>query len=131
MTSFQCPTCGAEGRFGGGAPYAVCRFCRSLLLRTDTSLQSVGRVAAVPDDFSPLQLGVSGQFDGHPFNVVGRIRKVWEQGSWNEWCVMFDAQRFGWLAEAQGDLVMTFERPAGSLENASGAKAPDVWKCIG
>jgi len=71
-----------------------------------------------PTIFSPLQLGVGGQFDGHPFNVVGRIRKVWEQGSWNEWCVMFDTQRFGWLAEAQGDLVMTFERPASSLENA-------------
>lgn len=127
MTSFQCPTCGAEGRFGGGAPYAVCRFCRSLLLRTDSTLQSVGRVAAVPDDFSPLQLGVGGQFDGHPFNVVGRIRKVWEQGSWNEWCVMFDAQRFGWLAEAQGDLVMTFERPASSLEHAPApAQAAEV-----
>jgi Domain of unknown function (DUF4178) len=116
MTSFQCPTCGGEGRFGSGAPYAVCRFCRSLLLRTDVTLQSVGRVAAVPDDFSPLQLGVGGQFDQRHFSVVGRIRKVWEQGSWNEWCVMFDPQRFGWLAEAQGDLVMTFEQPRSSLE---------------
>ena len=83
MTSFQCPTCGADGGFGSGAPYAVCRFCRSLLLRTDATLKSVGRVAAVPDDFSPLQLGVGGQFDRRPFTVVGRIRMVWEQGSWN------------------------------------------------
>lgn len=117
MTSFHCPTCGGEGRFGSGAPYAVCRYCRSLLLRTDATLQSVGRVAAVPDDFSPLQLGVRGQFDGRSFTVVGRIRKVWDQGSWNEWCVMFDARRYGWLAEAQGDLVMTFEQPLGSLES--------------
>jgi hypothetical protein len=108
-----------------------------LLLRTDATLQAVGRVAAVPDDFSPLQLGVGGQFDGQPFNVVGRIRKVWEQGSWNEWCVMFDIHRFGWLAEAQGDLVMTFERPASSLENApapahAAEVAPgDTWRIGG
>jgi hypothetical protein len=31
---------------------------------------------------------------------------------------MFDGQRFGWLAEAQGDLVMTFEQPRSSLEKA-------------
>jgi hypothetical protein len=118
MTAFQCPTCGAEGRFESGAPYAVCRFCRSLLLRTDVTLQSVGRVAAVADDFSPLQLGVGGRFDQRAFIVVGRIRKVWDEGSWNEWCVMFDTQRFGWLAEAQGDLVMTFEQPRGALQDA-------------
>ena len=136
MTSFRCPTCGAEGRFDSGAPYAVCRYCRSLLLRTDATLQSVGTAAAVPDDFSPLQLGVGGQFERRPFNVVGRIRKVWEQGGWNEWCVMFDTQRFGWLAEAQGDLVMTFEQPSSSLEKApspaqAAQAAPGETWCIG
>jgi hypothetical protein len=137
MTSFRCPTCGAEGRFGSGAPYAVCRFCRSLLVRTDTTLQSVGSVAAVPDDFSPLQVGVGGQFERRPFNVVGRIRKVWEQGGWNEWCVMFDSQRFGWLAEAQGDLVMTFEQPTSALEKgpllaqASEAAPGETWRIGG
>lgn len=75
-------------------------------------MESVGRVAAVPDDFSPLQLGVTGQFAGRHFNIVGRLAKVWEEGSWNEWCVMFDDQRFGWLGEAQGDLVMTFDTPS-------------------
>jgi hypothetical protein len=54
--------------------------------------------------------------------VVGRLRKVWEEGSWNEWCVQFEDQRFGWLAEAQGDLVMTFEQPPGALEGAPSAE---------
>jgi hypothetical protein len=112
MTTVHCPTCGAECLLRGGAPYAVCRYCKSLLVRSDVSLESVGRVAAVPDDFSPLQLGVTGQFGGRPFTVVGRLRKVWEEGSWNEWCVLFEDQRFGWLGEAQGDWVMTFEAAA-------------------
>jgi hypothetical protein len=87
-----------------------------LLVRRDASLEAIGRVAEVPDDFSPLQLHASGTFDGRRFTLIGRIRKAWEQGSWSEWCAMFDDGRLGWLAEAQGELVMTFERP---LESAS------------
>jgi len=121
MSVFACPTCGGEVRFGTGAPYSVCRYCKSLLVK-GTAVETVGRVAEVPDDFSPLQLGVSGRFEKSTFRVVGRLRKVWEEGSWNEWCVQFDDQRFGWLAEAQGDLVMTFEQPAGALEGAPSAE---------
>jgi hypothetical protein len=47
---------------------------------------------------------------------VGRLRKVWEEGSWNEWCVLFDDQRFGWLGEAQGDWAVTFETPTSVLQ---------------
>jgi hypothetical protein len=110
------------------APYAVCSHCQSLLVRRDASLESIGRVAAVPEDLSPLQLGTAGSFDGHRFALVGRLRKTWAQGSWNEWCAAFDDQRFGWLAEAQGDLVMTFARgpvadvPAGLQELAMGGR---------
>jgi hypothetical protein len=97
-------------QFRSAAPYAVCSYCQSLLVRRDVTLEAVGHVAEVPDDFSPLQLNVSGVFDGRRFTLIGRIRKAWKQGSWSEWCALFDDQRLGWLAEAQGDLVMTFER---------------------
>jgi hypothetical protein len=81
-----------------------------LLVRRDARIESIGRVAQVPEDLSPFQLGTVGVFDQHRFALVGRLRKTWDQGSWNEWCAAFDDQRFGWLAEAQGDLVMTFAR---------------------
>jgi hypothetical protein len=63
----------------------------------------------VPDDLSPLQLQATGTFEKRRFTLIGRIRKSWAEGSWNEWCAQFDDHRLGWLAEAQGDLVMTFE----------------------
>jgi len=88
------------------------------LLRNDASYEAVGKVAEVPDDFSPMQLGVQGYFENKHFTLIGRIRKSWEQGSWNEWCALFDDQRMGWLAEAQGDWVMCFEQPPDSLHNA-------------
>jgi hypothetical protein len=121
--SFTCPTCGAPLKFVSAAPYAVCAYCRSLLVRTDVGLESVGRVAMVPDDFSPLQVGARGQFQQRSFRLIGRIRKVWSQGSWNEWCAQFSDGALGWLAEAQGDLVMTFERP---ISLAPQTFAPDV-----
>lgn len=108
-----------------GTPYSVCQYCQSLLLRNDATYESVGKVAQVPDDFSPMQLGVQGYFEGKHFSLIGRIRKSWEQGSWNEWCALFDDQRMGWLAEAQGDWVMCFEQPPESLRNAPSLKEID------
>jgi hypothetical protein len=115
MGSPTCPSCGAPVQFRSAAPYAVCAFCRSLLVRRDASLESIGRVAEVPADLSPLQLHTGGVFEKKPYSLVGRIRKTWEEGSWSEWCAQFDQGQFGWLAEAQGDLVMTFERPLTEL----------------
>jgi Domain of unknown function (DUF4178) len=120
--NFTCPTCGAPLRFLSAAPFAVCAFCRSLLVRTDVGLESMGKVAVVPEDFSPLQVGTRGQFDNRSFALIGRIRKVWSEGSWNEWCAQFSDGALGWLAEAQGDLVMTFERP---ISLASQSLEPD------
>ena len=115
MGSPTCPACGAPVQFRSAAPYAVCPYCRSLLVRRDASLEAIGRTAEVPDDLSPLQRGTAGVFEGRHFTLVGRIRKSWAEGSWSEWCANFDQPRFGWLAEAQGDLVMTFEEPLQAL----------------
>jgi hypothetical protein len=116
VASRPCPACGASVQFRSAAPYAVCSYCQSLLVRRDATLEAIGRVAEVPEDFSPLQLNTSGVLDGQGFTLIGRIRKAWSQGSWSEWCALFDDQRLGWLAEAQGDLVMTFEQPLEALK---------------
>jgi hypothetical protein len=125
MGSPTCPSCGAPVQFRSAAPYSVCPYCRSLLVRRDASLEAIGRVAEVPDDLSPLQLHTAGVFEKGHFTLVGRIRKTWEQGSWSEWCANFDSPQFGWLAEAQGDLVMTFEHP---IKELGGIASPEALK---
>jgi hypothetical protein len=120
--NLKCPACGAQVPFRSAAPYAVCAYCRSLLIRRDAQLESIGRMAQVPDDLNPLQLQTTGVFENHHFTLIGRIRKTWEQGSWSEWCANFDSPRFGWLAEAQGDYVMTFEHPLQELGMPQGAE---------
>jgi hypothetical protein len=123
MGSPTCPSCGAPLQFRSAAPYAVCAYCRSLLVRRDASLEAIGRVAEVPDDLSPLQLQSSGVFEKAHFTLIGRIRKTWDEGSWSEWCASFDRPQFGWLAEAQGDLVMTFEHPLSDIKGPLPADA--------
>lgn len=42
------------------------------------------------------------------FSVVGRIQLRYHQGLWNEWYLLFENQRSGWLGEMLGNYVVTF-----------------------
>ena len=46
-------------------------------------------MAALPPDLSPFQIGTRGEWKGRGFEIVGRLRVEWEQGSWNEWCILY------------------------------------------
>ncbi len=63
----------------------------------------------MPQDMSPLQIGTQGTYENARFEIVGRQRIGWEGGSWNEWFLHFDDGRDGWLADAQGFYMMSFQ----------------------
>ena len=106
---FSCPSCGAEVVFKSNVSvFGVCTFCRSTLVRHDVNLETLGKMAELPADMSPIQLGVRGQFEKKSFEIAGRVKVGWEQGNWNEWFAFFDDGREGWLAEAQGQYMMSF-----------------------
>jgi hypothetical protein len=86
----------------------VCEYCRSILVRTDVDLRKVGEVADLPPNASPLQIGSAGVYGGHAFSVAGRIIYEYEQGSWNEWHIVFDGGKSGWLADAQLEYDVSF-----------------------
>lgn len=75
------------------------------------ALEALGVMAALPPDLSPFQIGTRGEWKGRGFEIVGRLRVEWEEGSWNEWCILYDAKTTGWLAEAQGLLMISFATP--------------------
>ena len=113
----NCPNCGAPITFRWSeAVQTVCEYCRSVLVRHDVDLERVGQVASLPDDASPIQLGVEGIFRNRAFQVVGRIVYEYEQGSWNEWHLLFNDGHSGWLSDAQLEYAMSAQVPApGSL----------------
>lgn len=68
-------------------------------------------MAALAEDRSPLQLGSEGHWQGLHFALIGRIQLRYDQGLWNEWHLLFDDQRTGWLSEAAGEYVLSFLHP--------------------
>lgn len=105
----SCPSCGAPVVFkSAGSIFAVCEYCQSTLVRHDQALEDIGKMAALVEDRSPLQLGAEGSFQGAHFALIGRIQIKYSQGYWNEWHLLFDDMRTGWLSEAGGEYVLTF-----------------------
>ena len=102
-----CPSCGAPVEFrSAAAPFAVCGFCRSTVVRAGDQLRKIGESAEVFDDHTPLQLGAAGRYQGAAFTLVGRLQYQSEGGVWNEWHALFEgaggAPKSGWLSEDNG-----------------------------
>ncbi len=112
MQTASCPSCGAPVKFSSAASvFAVCGYCTSTLLRHGAELENIGKMAALQDDPTLLTIGSEGVYGGVHFGVIGRIQLQYEAGLWNEWRIMFDDQRTGWLGEAGGEFYLTFEKP--------------------
>ena len=104
-----CPSCGAPVVFQSAASVmAVCEYCSSTLGRHDLDLENIGKMAQLQADGSPLQLRAEGRYQGDSFTVVGRIQLRFEKGLWNEWHLLFDGQRSGWLGESAGIYAVSF-----------------------
>jgi hypothetical protein len=104
----RCPNCGAPITFQwSGAVQTVCASCRSIVVRHDVDLAKVGVVSDLPEDSSPIQIGVTGRFDGQPFTVTGRIIYEYDNGGWNEWHLAFSNGSSGWLSDAMAEYAVT------------------------
>ena len=125
MTEFSCPACGAPVPFRSKlSVFGVCPFCSQMLVRRDIDVEAIGKMAMLPEDSSPLQVGTSGKFEGRQFTLLGRLRQEWADGNWNEWFAIFDDGSQGWLGEAQGFLMMSFDKTSGTKIPASGSLNP-------
>ncbi len=113
----NCPGCGAQVVFAfDGAIVRVCQYCHSLIARADVGLQEIGKVALLVDTGSPLAIDTRGNFRGDRFVLTGRVQIAHPQGGvWNEWYAAFTDGRWGWLAEAQGKLLLMFEKQRDDL----------------
>jgi len=122
--STNCPNCGAPVQFRwSSAVQTVCPYCRSILVRTDLDLTKASEVADLPEDASPIQLGVEGIYRNKAFLVVGRIIYEYELGTWNEWHLVFSDNSSGWLSDAQLDYAVTMLSNPGQALPAANAVA--------
>jgi hypothetical protein len=125
----NCPNCGAPVTFlWSSAVQTTCPFCHSILVRHDVDLAKVGEVADLPPDVSPIQISAEGIYRGKPFVVVGRILYEYELGGWNEWHIVFNDGKSGWLSDAQDAYEVSFQTappeplpPASTIERGQHA----------
>lgn len=117
MQNQSCPACGGliafKSRF---STLCVCQHCQSVLKRADKSLTIQGHTSVLTDDYSVIQLGTQGEYHQVPFEVIGLIKVVWEDGFWNEWHVIEQDGQSAWLIEAMGlySYVQEIKAPATS-----------------
>lgn len=105
-----CPSCGAPVELRSAtSAFAVCSYCRSSLSLRGQALEQVGKVSAVLEDYSPLRIGAAGRLDGQGFAVIGRIQMRYAGGGWNEWHLLRDDGRTGWLSDASGQYAVLSE----------------------
>lgn len=105
----NCPSCGAPVKFlWSSAVQTTCEFCRSILVRHDVDLAKVGEVADLPMDGSPIQIGTEGTHRNKGFLVIGRIIYEYDEGSWNEWHLIFTDGSSGWLSDAQLEYAVSY-----------------------
>ncbi len=121
-----CPTCGATVTFRYDDSFVrVCDSCRNAVLRTDRGVETLGKLADLVPTSSPLELFLEGRYDadggpahlggrGLGFMLIGHAQlRHGAGGTWQEWYAKFDDTRWGWIAEAQGRIYVTFETLGG------------------
>lgn len=89
---------------------AVCEFCNASVLKDADSVKDIGKMSAVLEDFSPIQIGTSGVAGGRNFTVVGRLQLRYDAGMWNEWYLWFDDGVAAWLGDSSGQYTITTPR---------------------
>lgn len=117
MATINCPSCGAPIELRSAAvPYSVCPYCQSVVMHQGDQPVEVGKAAVLPFDVSPIQLGTTGEVDGVRFEVVGRVRWGWTDGSWNEWLLQCSDGVERWLGEAMGMFQYLTEKPDAMMD---------------
>ncbi|MDM0111772.1 DUF4178 domain-containing protein [Variovorax sp. J22R133] len=117
-----CPGCGAPVEFRSAqSTHAVCPYCKSTVVRQGETLARIGKMAELFDDFSPLQLFVSGRIQDKPFTIIGRLQYSYAGGRWTEWIAALDGDRTGVLSEDNGAYV--FSLPLDLQQGAPPASA--------
>lgn len=123
----NCPGCGAPARFlWSSAVQTSCEFCKAILVRRDVNIENVGKVADLPPDASPIQIGTEGMAGNQSFQVVGRIQYAYGQGSWNEWHLILSNGSSAWLSDAQAEYAYSVLAPAPAKLPLAGELRPGM-----
>lgn len=104
----------------------VCPDCRTVVVKTGSAWVSIRKAQPIPEDMTPLRTGAKGHWKGLAFEVIGRVRSVFDGGYRNAWAISFDDGSSGWLSESYGTYAVyrkaAFQLPASKFVDAKAGK---------
>src|SRR5207248_9099216 len=90
----------------------VCKKCHAVLELKGGRLRQVGAAPVVVPSRSGIANGMDGAYQGTRFTVTGHVQLSNEDGAtWDEYYLGFADGECGWLAQAQGRLILSFRSP--------------------
>ena len=111
----------------GGVAVRGLQLLPSTVVRAGDALRKIGESAELFDDYSPLQLGAAGKYQGAPFTLVGRLQYRYAEGTWNEWHALFESgagrAEIGLAVGRQRPLRLRLRRAAADAAAAARAAA--------
>lgn len=100
---FSCQQCNGEIHIKSKNSISyVCPSCFSGYKLETGGMTKVHTTPSVPEDMTPLKIGTTGKYDSRNFEIIGRIRYQYDEGYLNQWNVLFDDGKSGYLGEAYG-----------------------------
>lgn len=106
-----CPSCGKMLPLSPGSSYRVCSSCQSVLKKTGGGFSVEVQNGILPEDMTPLRLGTRGVWQGNNFEIKGRVRFDFMQGYCNQWYIVYNNGKWGWLQEMYGDYCILQDTP--------------------
>lgn len=83
----------------------ACKNC-SLIINRQGALATDKVVTRMPEDWSFIQLGTTGEYNGQIFTVVGRVRVQLRNDYKNFWCAEFSQGKCLWLIESFASFIV-------------------------
>lgn len=110
--SLQCPNCGGplplSCRF---VRVVTCSYCSTLNEVTSDGVQMAGTSARLTPLPTRFFVGAMGELAGERFQVLGRVRYSYDEGTWDEWYLLLSNGEPAWLEEDEGELTLSRMEP--------------------
>ena len=112
-TQLSCPSCNTVLTVNHESTVSlVCKKCHAVLERRGSGLRQVGAAAVAVPTRATLSPGMDGAYQGTRFVITGHVQLSNEDGAtWDEFYLGFSDGECGWLAQAQGRLILSFRSP--------------------
>ncbi len=122
-----CGGCGAPLFYvpSSDAEMRICEYCGMANAVVPEGLKGVSEVAPLVEMPSRFKVGQSGSIRGKTFQITGRARYDYGDGTWDEWTLYYpEENKCGWLTEDEGEWVLFEEkRPLEQALDLSSIKA--------